>query len=113
MIFMSNFFKNVALVTLCGGATVLGVKSCVRDIDDCINVKNCKEQVRATGISSQDFEQLERSLDKNTDLIHTTRSIGWQHALDSLKMKAAVEKAYIEGANMVRDSIKTAAKSIK
>lgn len=36
-----------------------------------------------------------------------------KNALDSLNMKAAVEKAYLEGAQMVRDSIKTATKVVK
>ena len=36
-----------------------------------------------------------------------------KNTLDSLNMKAAVEKAYLEGAQMVRDSIKTATKVVK
>ena len=62
-----------------------------------------KKEVRATGISEQEFKKLDNSISfwNSRD-----KAVSWQKALDSIKTKGVAEKAYHEGAQMVRDSLR-------
>jgi len=52
-----------------------------------------KEQVKATGISKEDFNKIDDSIS-----IWNTRdkAIAWQHVLDSIQMKGNIDKSSFE-----------------
>lgn len=59
-----------------------------------------KEQVKATGISQEDFNKLDDSIS-----IWNTRdkAIAWQHALDSIQMKGISDKAAFEASQNINN----------
>ena len=64
-----------------------------------------KEMETTKYVSVKDVEKFKSAVEEGT--------ITWKQALESLKAESKIQKAYFEGAQMVRDSIKNAAKSIK
>ena len=73
--------------------------------------KTTKELKEINNLSFTDYEKITKGISNfSTD---AEKVYHLKNAIDSLNMKSAVEKAYFEGAQMVRDSIKTAAKTIK
>ena len=73
---------------------------------NCLKKKEIQNEIHTTtNISVKDFAKIENGVEKGT--------ITWEQALDSLKAESKMQKSYFKGAQMVRDSIKNAAKSIK
>ena len=108
---MNNFGKIIGTVAV---TTVIayGVSnSAIRE-----QIGGIKEKISNTGISNKKFKQLENRLG-NAPLIDgpgcsSKTATKWQEALDSIKLEGVVKKAYLEGAQAVRDSLAKASKSI-
>ena len=69
-----------------------------------------REEVKAYNLPVKEYEAIKNNIYKDFYTPTADEALGWQKALDSLKMDAACKKAYMEGAQMVRDSIKVASK---
>ncbi|MGN1153610.1 MAG: hypothetical protein ACI4S3_06245 [Candidatus Gastranaerophilaceae bacterium] len=69
-----------------------------------------REEVKAYNLPVKEYEAIENNIYKDFYTPPADAALGWQKAADSLKMDAACKKAYMEGAQMVRDSIKVASK---
>lgn len=97
------------IIGLSAYALASGFLTLTRTERDNKDIKNqLKEEVKQYNMPVKDFEAIQKNAKASGSEILT-----WQKALDSLATKAKIEKAYLEGAQMVRDSIKTASKSIK
>ena len=69
-----------------------------------------REEVKAYNLPVKEYDAIKNNIYKDFYTPPADAALGWQKALDSLKMDAACKKAYMEGAQMVRDSIKVASK---
>lgn len=107
-----NNIKNIALVTAIGLAGAeAGYLLATQEIDKKLQKDIMIELQEVKNLNVKDYENITNGILKfDTD---ARRVYHLKNALDSLNMKAAVEKAYLEGAQMVRDSIKTATKAVK
>lgn len=95
---------GIATGLLCLGfaATRMGNKSITTDLQD---------QVKEYNLTQKEYEAIENRAKEQGQFLSDTRSqLVWQQALDSLQKDAACKKAYLEGAQMVRDSIANASK---
>lgn len=103
---MSNLGYGIAGVIL-STAVGLTVDSLYNQpkTDNGIDNEIKNEIKTTTDISAKDYNKIEQAVDKGT--------ITWERALDSLKTKSAVEKAYFQGGQAVRDSIANVAKIAK
>jgi len=73
-----------------------------------------KQDISNTGISNKNFTQLENRLG-NAPLLDAPSNSAvtaakWQATFDAIKLEGAVKKAYLEGAQAVRDSVAKASK---
>ena len=112
---MATFSTIAKAAAVAGGGIVL-IGTSVAACWEMDRANKIKEQVKETGISVKDFEAIEKKAlfsSKGPVFSNMPYALTWQQALDSLRMKGNMEKAYLEGANMVRDSIKNAAKTLK
>lgn len=88
--------------SLCASALVIAT---VFEFDSKNNhVNSIKEQIKSK-VSSAEFQQMEA---KNSKFMQSMASeaISWQHALDSLNSRAAVNQAILNTRSAVLDSIK-------
>lgn len=95
---------NIATGALLIGfaTTRMGNKSITTDL---------QEQVKEYNLTQKEYEAIENRAKEQGQFLSDTRSqLVWQQALDSLQKDAACKKAYLEGAQMVRDSIANASK---
>jgi len=74
--------------------------------------KKAKMELRNTpGLSPEEYKEIIKP--QNGISTKATEAYRLKNISDSLKLKAAMERAYHEGAQMVRDSLKAAAKTMK
>lgn len=104
--------KNIVLTTAIGlagaGAAYL---MATKKIDKQLVKETTIELQEAKNLNSKDYEKITKNISKFETEAQKVYHL--KNAIDSLNMKAAVEKAYLEGAQMVRDSIKTSTKAVK
>ena len=98
--------KNVALGMLLLTTTIHTCNS-TKTME---KVQKIREEVKAYNLPVKKYEAIEINIYKDFYTPAADAALGWQKTLDSLKMDAACKKAYMEGAQMVRDSIKVASK---
>lgn len=107
-----NYIKNVALTTAIGVAAAgTAYLAATKKIDKQLVKETIIELQESKNLSVKDFESITKDISKLETEAQKVYHL--KDAIDSLNMKAAVEKAYLEGAQMVRDSIKTATKAVK
>lgn len=90
------------------GLSLIGMSQCSTN-NTKKEISKMQEEVKSYNLPVKEYEALEQNISNKGGSL-TNKALGWQKALDSLKMDAACKKAYMEGAQMVRDSIKTASK---
>ena len=103
---MTSLKTNAAFGMLLLASTV-NMCTTVKTMD---KAQKIREEVKAYNLPVKEYEAIENNIYKDFYTPTADAALGWQKALDSLKMDAACKKAYTEGSQMVRDSIKVASK---
>lgn len=105
---LSKVGIGCAMASIVLGGTSMVLSSI--NLDNRSSIKSdLQEQVKEYGISQKEYEKIENRANSNSEY-WSGDVLTWQQALDSLQNDAACKKAYMEGAQMVRDSIANAQK---
>ena len=87
-----------------GTVTLMNMSQSSKIID-----KN-KAAIANLGVSEKNIDVLDQKIESGFTYSSAKKAIMWQEALDSIKMDGAMKKAYFEGQQAIRDSIKLAQK---
>jgi len=75
-------------------------------------IGNIRAKIREQGLSTRDFQTIETgaNLRANRFTSELGKAVSLQRSLDSLKVQGQIQKAYHQGQQAVRDSLKAAQK---
>ena len=102
---MSSWKFLAYLVIAFGGGV-----SMYNTIKSANQIQKIQKEVKTYNLNVKEYEAIKKNIYNKGFTTTAEAAMGWQQALDSLKMDAACKKAYMEGCQMVRDSIKVASK---
>lgn len=102
---LNNSFRDAITPAFC---VALAAITCMEQCTSAKVVDKCQKEIKEAGTSAADYDKIAKQAKSKPGL--TLQTITWQKACDSIKAKGMAEKAYLEGQQLIRDSLKAASK---